>query len=1206
MFAYSFLSMTAHNVIKPISRSKFITDLGADNLPYVQFGAALIIGVLMYFYARASNRLPRRWVMPLTQAGLVVVMVVFWLLFPTGQRWVSVALYVFNFMLGILLASQFWTLANDLYDSRQARRLFGFIGAGACLGGAVGSLVTKFSVNEVGTDNLALVSAALMAACAVVVTTIIRRQSASVAGLAVESERGVGAGEAIRLLIESRHLRLIAIVIAFAQIGAVLVEQQFYLAAEAAKGASGTDAITEFLAGVGFYVSAAGFVVQIALTSRVHRTLGLIFALLLLPVTLGSTAVVILLNAALWATSIARVVDSSLRYSIDKTTREVLFLPLPADLKHRAKPFVDVTVDRSAKALGALLVLVMIKPWGLNLAWWQLSYASLVIVGLWVGVALVARREYLRTFRQSIGARDVEPATVRVDVADPATIQTLVSELSSPDEASVVYAVEMLEVLGKRSLVTPLLLHHAAPKVRARTLVMLASAPPDAAEAGHWMPAVQRLLRDDDADVRAAAVRALAALRHEAAPAVMREFLDDANPRVAVTAAVALADTGNPADARAAEHALVERINDTRAVAAGTRRDVAAGLARIRNPAFRSLLIPLIHDPAVDVALEAVRSARRLEGDHALFVPALVSLLGHRALKAAARDALVSFGDDVVPLLAHVLRDGDEQAWVRRHVPATLARLPTPPSVEALVASLDDPDGFLRYKVVEALEAIRRDHPQIASPSRVADRLVMKESARYCRLLTLRVQLGAQSAASGTSLLSRALDDKLTRSLDRLYRLLALIHPWQDVADARYSIEHGDGRARAAAVEYLDGLLSAHVRRRVIPLIDESPVDDKVIHAHAHLRTRPRDLADTVAQLVHEDDPVVAAAAIWFVEEHRLWALSGDLEHVLAHPPAMSSLVADAAAHALAASDQTSDDARIEISAAVWPVVRVVDRLRSIPLFAFVSIDELFRFAGAGEQVRYDRGRELSTAGAPADTVLFLLEGSVSAVNDAPLTVIAPAALHFEEMLEGRSVRHTTIATSTAVCLRLKSADALTMIADNVALAQGLFRMLLASSLGRAEALVRSPISVKPIDGRASRSFDQVEKAIRLRQSPWLARATVTQLLDLVAIARAVPLATGRVLLGELDRPALYHVLEGEVRVERNGSPAETLGSGATLGIAETLAGIPSQVRAVVTVNGHALRLDREDLFDVLVNHVDLLQGVFSGVLNAKARADRQ
>ena len=89
-----------------------------------------------------------------------------------------------------------------------------------------------------------------------------------------------------------------------------------------------------------------------------------------------------LLTGALWAPAVARVLDSSLRYTVDKTTREVLFLPLPPDLKYRAKPFIDVTVDRFAKALGgARCSWSLIKPWGLDLDWRELSYASLALTG---------------------------------------------------------------------------------------------------------------------------------------------------------------------------------------------------------------------------------------------------------------------------------------------------------------------------------------------------------------------------------------------------------------------------------------------------------------------------------------------------------------------------------------------------------------------------------------------------------------------------------------------------------------------------------------------------------------------------------------------------------------------------------------------------------------------------------------------------------
>ena len=145
--------------------------------------------------------------------------------------------------------------------------------------------------------------------------------------------------------------------------------------------------------------------IQVWLTSKIHRYLGIGFALMVLPVSLGSTALIMLFNAALWAPALARILDQSLRYTVDKTTREILFLPLPGDIKLKAKSFVDVTVDRAAKAGGALLLLVLVKPWGLNLTWQQLSFASLVMTALWILMALRARRGYLLAFRQSLVSR---------------------------------------------------------------------------------------------------------------------------------------------------------------------------------------------------------------------------------------------------------------------------------------------------------------------------------------------------------------------------------------------------------------------------------------------------------------------------------------------------------------------------------------------------------------------------------------------------------------------------------------------------------------------------------------------------------------------------------------------------------------------------------------------------------------------------------
>src|SRR4030095_12505114 len=157
MFAYSFLAMTSHNILKPVFKSKFIDQLGSDNLPYVLMASSILIGVQMHLYSSAIRRLPRRLVIPIAQSVLVVLLLIFWVLLRSGAVWVTVALYFFGQILGVLLISQFWTLANDVYDARQAKRLFGLIGGGACLGGAVGALITATRVEAIGSDNIFLV-----------------------------------------------------------------------------------------------------------------------------------------------------------------------------------------------------------------------------------------------------------------------------------------------------------------------------------------------------------------------------------------------------------------------------------------------------------------------------------------------------------------------------------------------------------------------------------------------------------------------------------------------------------------------------------------------------------------------------------------------------------------------------------------------------------------------------------------------------------------------------------------------------------------------------------------------------------------------------------------------------------------------------------------------------------------------------------------
>jgi hypothetical protein len=127
----------------------------------------------MFAYTRLNSLLPRRWALPISQAAMAAVMLTFWTLFrtrPAWADWVSVGFFVWGNLLGVLVISQFWTLANGIYDPRQAKRLFGFIGGGVMLGGMTGSGLTSFIIETVGANTLLLWSALTLVACMVLVS----------------------------------------------------------------------------------------------------------------------------------------------------------------------------------------------------------------------------------------------------------------------------------------------------------------------------------------------------------------------------------------------------------------------------------------------------------------------------------------------------------------------------------------------------------------------------------------------------------------------------------------------------------------------------------------------------------------------------------------------------------------------------------------------------------------------------------------------------------------------------------------------------------------------------------------------------------------------------------------------------------------------------------------------------------------------------
>ena len=369
MFLYSFLAMAGYNMIKPVTRGLFIEKLGAENLPWIQFGAGIVIGFIMQAYTRVIGLAPRRWMIPVTLTGIVASMSAFFVLFGQlpDNRAVAVAFYLFGLIVGILLISQFWTLANDVYDPRQAKRVFGFIGAGASLGGFAGASLTSSVVQQIGTNSVLLLSAITLAICTVTAAWV-RPPGAHRGQERREQDRRRGERERLG---GDPPAALVASPADDCHGDWLCGHRRGHHRAAAEHGRGRGEGCRQRRRRHRIPVAGGGLHLAHRLRDSNHadQPYSSLSRHRLRPPHHPSRGFgdgpADALSGALWTSGMARVADTSLRYTVDKTTREILFLPLPVDIKYQAKPFIDVTVDRVAKGVGALILLVLVQPWGL-------------------------------------------------------------------------------------------------------------------------------------------------------------------------------------------------------------------------------------------------------------------------------------------------------------------------------------------------------------------------------------------------------------------------------------------------------------------------------------------------------------------------------------------------------------------------------------------------------------------------------------------------------------------------------------------------------------------------------------------------------------------------------------------------------------------------------------------------------------------------
>lgn len=788
MFLYFFLIQIAAYIIEPVKISLYLRWLRADRLPYAYLLSALFIGFVVALNAKLLQRLKRHLYIALSLVFFISNLILFWFLFKLHWPWLSLIYWFWSDLFMVTSVTQFWILVNDLYHPHQAKRLIGFLVSGGLLGGVVGALLASRLARTLGTENLLLICPILLLFCLIIVYHSRQfpqqeeKETAKEAQL--QKKPGLGLVSSFQLIRGHRYLLILAATVLTAMIVTTLVDFQFI--SVVGQTFPEKDARTSFLGSFLTFLLIFSYLLHIFMTNRVLRKFGIKVALFISPffLLIGSLAVLFVpaIYMIYWAVFI-KGADKSLSYSLNQSVRELLYIPVPSDIKYRAKVFIDMFVTKFAKGLSSLFLLLFFTLLGFSLK--QISFLVVIVIFLWIFLNLQITREYVNTVKKNLKVKWQDADKIISENIDVDLTKLVFDTLESKKRSSVLYAMNLLDLLKKEKLSPELkkIISYKSDEIMARSLDSLLETGGNIA-----LPEIDETLEEEGLESQIKEILSLNVYQE-----LMKDYL-------------------NKIIKEKTEEGEVSRMEAAKALGM-----MEPGSGLIQN------LNRLLQDKSPEVVKYALESAEKLKRRE--FIPIIIQHLRQPATREVACRTLVGYGARIIGTLRDYLSDKEEDAKLRKSIPDILAQIGTQRAADILSLELKKQDEEVEPEIIEALFKLRSKNPDLSfRPEAILPEIIRIIKKSYLILFELK---DLKDNKKG-ELLVRDLENLLARSLRHIFELLSLIYPQEDIIRAYQNICLGTRKSLDYSIELLDNILKKEIIEVLLPLIEDLPLENKV------------------------------------------------------------------------------------------------------------------------------------------------------------------------------------------------------------------------------------------------------------------------------------------------------------------------------------------------------------------------------------------
>jgi len=954
-------------ILNNYAETAFLKRFGVKHLPVIYMLNSALTFILMGLLGGVMARLPGVRLLTYCLFFFAGSIAAFRFTIPLEIDLLYPILYILKAQYLILMGLLFWNLANDLFNTRQAKRLFPLITAGGAIGTILGSAVTPVLAGLLSMDNLTLVYGALMGLAALAAAKMGARFPTLVI-VKAKPAKSKSKPSVLNQIQEVRGLMkksdLVWILILLTLIPNVIIpilNYQFNFAIDSQFGTE--DGLVSFF---GYFRSFMSLVSLLLLlfVSKAYSRWGLAVALMFHPLNYALVFIAFLVQFNVFSAIYARLSTTVIRTTLNKPVTDILMGVFPAAYRAALRPFLRGTIVRIGLFTGSGIILAA----GHFFHPKYLSLVMLPFVMAWIFATLYLKRHYARILADLMAENALDLKALEADTAkhifrgrEPQ--KRLMDRFLAERSSQALWYAQVLSSLDTSELDEAILAvigkHDKHTRIRLLDLI-------SSRAGGKAVTVLAKYTRGDDRPLTAAALQTVIRIRTPSGAVLCRSILDT-TPYPEIKALAADGCLGGESEAYAEQVDAWLAAEDPALRLAGV---IGAGYTG--RTAYQSVLDDILastKDP--NLLSHALTSYGLLVNGLAHAMAAQYLQHPQPVVRLAAIKALHIAGDQALQRAIALV--GDPHEDVRRTAEDKIRSAPHQ-NGPLLVEALNDPNtkrraGLFRLLAdldIKALDTFIYAQTQIGACYR---RLAEAQALRYERTDPYVV------------LLADHLEERGRERVEDLMRVVALQDRSGTMSTILRNLFSADDRQQANAREALENVADRALLKFFLPLVEDLPPDRLVALGRRrfkipHYNTDRQALFDDLFQSEN-----------WITIVLSVQAAEKECPDVL-HPETLARLAAADTPHIRRAVAQVADPHKAgpeqkEIDMIPeMPIPEKILHLKKIDVFRNMPVNELAAIASITEKVVYPVGQIIFRAGDAAETMYMVISGKITAYRD--------------------------------------------------------------------------------------------------------------------------------------------------------------------------------------------------------------------------------